>query len=182
MIFDILFALIIGTAFFAVGLYGIIRIKEKKWLFFIAFILGSWVIHLYTLGPLSKSKENIQKITLINPSLVNEISIKPTTRSSQKNKSFVEQNVKITNIQSVKKICKTLNSAKWAFSGYIKNPEWLGQLEIKTKTDTFSFGVQKKGNLTGLEVYSDGEYGWNYGTLKCDNLGQVLEEEIRKYK
>ena len=52
------------------------------------------------------------------------------------------------------------------------------QFKLSGEKEPPQFGVRKMGQKTELSISSKGEYGWNYGTLKCDFLGEFLDQEV----
>lgn len=180
MTVDQLLGIFIGIVFFFAGIGGFYFSKEKKWLSIIFFLTGSWTFYIYTIGPLSNSKQKLDAIINIDSRNVEEIIIKPTTQNYQDIKTLVNKEFKITNRNSIENICQVLNKTEHASSGYLKDADSLSQIEIKMYSDTIKFGIRKSGNKTGLNVYSRGEYGWNYGTLKCENLWNTIENIINK--
>lgn len=169
-----------GLVFASVGIGGLIFSSKKKFHFFLPLLIGSWLLHVHTFGPLSKSGDKLEEIIKLNSSDVQLIILKPTKRKGQKDISLIQNELLIEDKDSIEKICLTLNKAKKTYSGYIKSAEWLAQVEIKKEYENIKFGIRKRGSKTSLNVYSDGEYGWNYGTLKCNELGKVLEGELEK--
>ena len=180
MTIESVLGLFTGIVFFFVGIGGFFFAKEKKWLFILFFLVGSWVTYIFTIGPLSNSKQKLDAIIYIESNDVREILVKPTKRKGEHIKSIVNEVFKIENRNSIEEICKVLNNTKYASAGYLKGADSLSIIEIRMNLDTIKFGIRKRGIKTGLNVYSNGESGWNYGTMKCENLGNTIEDIVKK--
>ena len=172
--------ILVGVAFFFIGLGGLFFSSNKKWLFIIFLIIGSWLVYIFTIGPLAESNEKLDSIINIDSKTVREIILKPTKKDNGQIKSIVKSDLNIQSRSSIETICKALNEAEYAFAGYLKTADSLAVLEIRMDSGKILFGIRKKGNSTALNVYSNGESGWNYGTLKCNDLGNVIKELIEK--
>ena len=182
MTLNLVMGIFVGMVFTCVGIGGLIFSSKKKLYFLFPLFIGSWLLYLQTIGPLSKSGNKLEEVIKINSIDIQEIILKPTKRAGQKDRSLIKTELLITNKKVIERICSTLNKAEKIYDGYVKSVDWLAQLEIKSQNSSIKFGVRKNRAKTSLSVNSNGEYGWNYGTLKCDELGKVLEDEIKEFK
>ena len=168
-----------GLIFTLVGIYGLIFSSEKIYNALLNLLIGGWLLYIHIFGALSKSVEKLEEIITINHSDVEQIILKPTKRMWEKNYSLTKTELYINDRKSIEIFCETLNNATRTSDRYVKRAEWLALIILKKNLETIKFGVKKKGHKTSITVFSDGEYGWNYGTLKCNNLGSVLENEVK---
>lgn len=168
-----------GVIFFVVGTVGMIRNPQKKLSFLVLFLIGGWVIYLQLFGPLSKSVERLDEIITINSSEVSKIIIKPTTRAGSLDKSLVTENIYIEDENQIKLLCDALNESEKVMSGYLKRPDKLALFELVMATnDTIAIVISLRGSKAMISVHSDGDYGWNYGDLKCDLIGPILKNSL----
>ena len=159
---------------FGIGVLIFSKKKKQKIGSIIPIIIGSWVIYIYTIGPLSESDKKLDEIINIKSEEVIAINVKPTKINGLENSSIVKGVVEINDRNTIDKICEILSNSKEVHGSYIKNADWKAQLELIKKNGSITVGVEISNKRTEIEVYSKGETGWNYGSLKCDDLGTVL--------
>jgi len=166
--------LLIGTFFAIIGLCTLLFRKQKKLAGLIPLILGLTVIFLTTIGPLSKSQEQINKVLKLDRNEVAEIIIRPTKYKGYEEISLTKRVIEITDKKTIDSLCFALTNAK-ATSSIIKNPKWVCLISVKKNDHSFfEIAVKNAGQSTFIEVNSDGDYGWNYGTLDAKYFGQLL--------
>lgn len=173
MTLNIIVGILGGISFLVIGIGGIILSSKKKQ-FLIPLFIGSWILYIHTLGPLAESNMKLDRIINVKSDEVEVIILKASIVNSKEH-SLMSNSLEIRDKESINEICQVLNEAEKIHDGYVKSPEWLVQMEIKKSTSHIYLGVRKKEGKTSIKVTSNGEYGWNYGTLKCDRLGKVLE-------
>lgn len=166
-----------GVCFLIFGVGGVMLSSKKKWRFYFPLIIGIWVLYIHLLGPLSDSNKMLDRVINLESDNVQIILIKPS-KSGGNEGSLILNNIEIKNKESINVICETLNESKKVYDGYVKQPEWSAILEIRQSAGNVNLGIRKRQSKTAIKVTSNGENGWNYGTLKCDRLSQVLEEFI----
>ncbi len=89
---------------------------------------------------------------------------------------MVNRDYTIKSKDELKQIANALNDATDLIFGQVREAGWGCVLELVfVSGDSLKIGIRQGINKTELELYSDGEYGVNYGSMQSENLGQVLE-------
>ena len=164
-----------GFVFLTIGILVSRHYNWKKFKTYIPIVLGLFLIYLTTLGPLSKSKNRIAEIIYIDSSKVKSIRIQPTRDKGYENLSMFKKDRIVNNRNTINNICDRLHNAKIEGEGFMKNPKKVCRVEILfTNKKTISFGVRKSGEMTCIEINSDGEYGWHYANLDASDFGNLF--------
>lgn len=175
--------ILVGIGFFIAGLFGLVAFSfTKKASYLFPLLPGVGLLYIFMIGPLSQSDSKLDDIIHIDSKEVVEIRLGPSAKTSRESSLFIHDEFIIQDRESIDRICRTLNTSKKGHDSYPKQANRFARMDIYTQSHTISFGMRVLGKRTGLPVYSSGESGWNYGTLACDELGQVLQEEINKVK
>jgi hypothetical protein len=171
--------LLIGILFAIIGLCTLKFRQQKKLVGLIPLIIGLTAIFLTTVGPLSKSHEQIHKVLKLDKTEVAKVFIKPTEYRGYEKISLTQNIVEITDRNTIDSLCLSLTKAKTTNS-IIKNPTWVSLVRFEKMDNSFlELEVKNAGTVTFVEVNSNGEYGWNYGTLDAKSFGQLLSRLIR---
>lgn len=112
-------AVLLGGIVFT--LFGYILRREKKIFGFILIIIGLFLIYVITVGPLSKSKENILAIIKINSEQVKSMKFLP---SYENNKKSSKSEILIEDRFKINEVCNALNKASEKGEGFLKFPDW----------------------------------------------------------
>lgn len=175
MTFLQIFVSIVGIGFF---LSGIRLFKETKIWSSITILVGIFLMNQVLFGEISKSDDKQNEIKELQLESISEISILP----SQRTESLTKDTLQITSKEEIEKIQRCLSMTKETLKTN-RNKDWGCILNIeKTNGLNLLIGISKNENQTILELYSRGEYGTNYGTMRNNKLGIVLEEIIKKQK
>ena len=171
--------LLIGILFVIIGLCTLIFRKQKKLVGLIPLIIGLTAIFFTTVGPLSKSQEQINKVLKLDKNEITKIIIKPTEYRGYEKISLTQNIVEITDRNTIDSLCFSLTKATTT-SSIIKNPQWVSLVRVEKIDSTFlELEVKNARTVTFVEVNSNGDYGWNYGTLDAKLFGQILSKLIR---
>ncbi len=166
--------LLIGVLFTIIGLCTFKFKKQKKLVGLIPLILGLTTVALATFGPLSQSQKQLDKILKVDKTKIVRISIMPTTYKGYEEISLTKTTIEITKTETIDSLCNALTNAK-SISTIIKNPKWACLVRLDKKDNSyFEFAVKGAGQNAFLEVNSNGDYGWNYGTIEALSFGQIL--------
>lgn len=177
MSISILLGIAFGALFFILGIGGLIYSKTKRFYYLLPICIGGLIIYILTIGPLSSKKEHLYEIIDINLDNVNEIVLKPDSKTNNKYE-FIKENLSIKKKESVKRICTSLLYAEKTYEHYIKDSDWSTLMLLKTSNDSILFEVHKSGKRTGLYVLSDTDSLNKTVTYKLNGLGSILETEI----
>lgn len=171
--------LLIGILFVIIGFCTLIFRKQNKLVGLIPLIIGLTAILLTTVGPLSKSYEQIDKVLKLDKTEVVKVIIKPTEYRGYEKISLTKTLVEITDRNTIDSLCLSLTKAKKTNS-IIKNPTWVSRVRFERMDSSFlELEVKNAGTVTFVEVKSNGDYGWNYGTLDAKSFGQFLSTLTR---
>lgn len=166
--------LLIGTLFAVIGLCTLIFKKKKKFVGLIPLTIGTAAILLTTVGSLSKSQEEINKVLQLDKNEITKVIIKPTGYRSYEKISLTHNIVEITDKNTIDSLCLSLTKAK-ATNSIIKNPKWVCLVRFDKLDSSFlEVEVKNAGADTFVEVNSNGDHGWVYGTLDAKYFGQIL--------
>ena len=168
--------LIGGIVFLIIGILVSKHHKLKKFKTYIPILLGLFLIYISTVGPLSESKNRINEITNIDNSKVKSITFQPTRYIGYEKLSMFRHDSTIYDRILIKDICNRLHKSKIVGDGFLKNPKEVFRVRIRfTNKKTINFGVRKSGNITCININSDGEYGWHYANLNASDFGSILK-------
>jgi hypothetical protein len=171
--------LLIGVLFAIIGLCTLIFRKQKKLVGLIPLIIGLTAIFLTTIGPLSQSQAQINKVLKLDKKEVAKVIIRPIEYRGYEKISLTQNIVEITDRNTIDSLCLSLIKAKTTNS-IIKNPKWVSLVRFEKIDDSFlELEVKNAGTVTFVEVKSNGDYGWNYGTLDAKSFGQFLSTLTR---
>ena len=166
--------LVIGILFTIIGLCTIRYKKQKKLVGLIPLILGLTTVALTTFGPLSQSQKQLDKILKVDKTKIARISIKPTTYKGHEEISLTKTTIEITKTETIDSLCTALTNAK-SVSTIMKNPKWACLVRLDKKDNSYiEFAVKGAGQNVLIEVNSNADYGWNYGTIEAVSFGQIL--------
>ncbi|MGG9963524.1 hypothetical protein [Ferruginibacter sp. SUN106] len=166
--------LIIGSIFSIIGIATLVFKKQKKKTGFIPLTIGLLAITLTIAGPLSQSYKQLDAILTIDKNDISEIQIKPATYKGNETLSLLKTTISITDQATIDSLCTAINSGTIR-NAVIKNPAWVCLVRLEKKHDSsIEFAVKNAGQNTIIEVNSDVEHGWNYGTIDVPLLGQLL--------
>lgn len=168
--------LFIGILFAIIGLCILIFKTKKKLVGLIPLIIGVAAILLTTVGPLAKGQEQINKVLNLDKGVITKVIIKPTEYRGYEKISLTQTIIEITDKNTIDSLCFSLTKAN-ATNSIIKNPKWVCLVRFDRADNSFlEFEVKSAGSDTFIEVKSNGDYGWNYGTLDARHFGQLLVE------
>jgi hypothetical protein len=171
--------LLIGILFVIIGLCTLIFKKQKKLVGLIPLTIGLTAVFLTTVGPLSKNQQQINKVLTLDKNEVIKVIIKPTEYRGYEKISLTQNVVEIADRNVIDSLCFSLAKATTT-SLIIKNPQWVTLVRFEKIDSSFlELEVKNAGTVTFVEVKSDGDYGWNYGTLEAKLFGQVLSTLFR---
>ena len=169
--------LIIGIIFLIIGLLSLLFYKKKRFLSLVPIAIGSFLILISTIGPLSESTQKVNQIRNLDSIKIARIIIQPTTITTNENISLVKNEVIITDRKVINELCIALHNAVLTDEGFLKTPKSLCRvlIEIKDKKNII-FGMRFNGDDTSLEIDSNGESGWHYAKLKGNEFGQIIKK------
>ena len=171
--------LLIGILFAIIGLCTLVFRKQKKSAGLIPLIIGLTAIFLTTVGPLSKSQEQINKVLKLDKNQIVKVIIKPTKYRGYEQISLTQNIIEVTDRNTIDSLCFSLTNAKKTNS-IIKNPKWVCLVRFDKMDRSFlELEVKNAATVTFVEVKSNGDYGWNYGTLDAKSFGQILLSLMR---
>jgi hypothetical protein len=150
----------------------------------VAFMVpGLFLMYLETFGPLSESKNKLEQVIKISAQQVKAIRILPSQDTGKRRKpSLVKELQTIQDPTAIAKICASLQTSTKVNDGLVKLPQWVCRVELVLPDRILAFGIRKGEEATAIVVFSDGELGWNYGTLQNDEIGNLLEASLEKQK
>lgn len=171
------FVILGGIGFLLFGILAI-KIPLKKRIFPI--LIGLFLLYLNLFGPLSKGDNKIETLINLDSKEIEIIHIMPTETRGYEDISLLSKSVSISDTIVIEKICRYINKSKDTWFPNIKPPyDWACRLEIELNGQTIPLGIRLKNGTTIIEVKSDGEYGWNYGELHSNGLGELMEKIIK---
>lgn len=166
--------LLIGISFAIIGICTLIFRKQKKSGGLIPLIIGLTAIFLTTVGPLSKSQEQINKVLNLDKNQIAKVIIKPTKHRGYEQISLTQNTIEVTARNTIDNLCYSLLKAKETNSS-TNNPKWVCLVRFDKMDQSFlEFQVKSSATTTFVEVNSNGDYGWHYGTLDAKSFGQIL--------
>jgi len=150
--------------------------KWKKGKAYVPLAIGLFLFYLYTVGPLSHSREKVEAILHLDPNQVLRMTLQPTRNSSYTDISLVRYDRLINDSATLHRISRLLRQAVIVGEGYIKDPSQVGRMEITLRNQpSIVFGFKKRGGAVCIVLDSNGEDGWHYGLLDAPGLGPVLD-------
>jgi hypothetical protein len=169
--------LIIGLIFLVVGFYSCWYDKWRKINGYVPLVIGLFAVYLTTIGPLSKSRAEINKVRKIDGDKVESILIH-TGNPGEENSFKVCTDTLLTDKGLINDLCDLLNEAIPASPrGYVKRPGWNYKIQINlANNETVNFEVCKFKQSTFLSVVSRGKNAWHYGDLKANEFGVLLNK------
>jgi hypothetical protein len=166
-----IFSSIIGIGFL-VG--GFLFVKNSKMWGLIFIIIGGWLMNKVLFGDISLSDEKQEEIKELKAEEINSIFILP----SKSRKVLTKDTLQIKEDIEIKKILDCLSKTEETLrTNQISDWGCILKIEKVNRQNVFA-RVSKKENQTLLELYSNGEYGVNYGTMINNELGFLIEEII----
>ena len=166
--------LLIGILFVIIGLGTLLIKKKKKLVGLVPLTIGTVAILFVTVGPLSNSPVEINKVLHLNKDQITNIIIKPTEYRGYEEISLTKTVIEITDKSTLDNLCSALTKAR-VTNSIIKNPKWVCLVRLNRKDKSFiELEVKNAGKDSFVEIKSNGDYGWNYGTLDASYFGQML--------
>ncbi|MEL6835138.1 MAG: hypothetical protein AAFP77_19220 [Bacteroidota bacterium] len=158
----------------ALLLFGIRFFRETKMGSLMAFLVAYFLLKNAFYGDLSQSGDKQAAFKNAELAEIQSITIFP----SQRRDVLTADTLRITSNVEIERIQQCLSKTKQTLKGN-KGEDWACVLKIqKDDTEEIFAGISKSGNQTIIEMYSEGEYGVNYGSMINNELGVVLEEII----
>lgn len=166
--------LVIGILFVVIGICTIYFRKQKKFVGLFPLILGLTAFPLVIFRPLSQSQKQLDQILRVDKTEIIRISIKPTTYKGYEDISLTRTTIEITKTETIDRLCAALTNAR-SVSAVVKTPKWACLVRLHKKDNSYiEFAVKGAGQNVILVVNSNGDYGWNYGTIEAVSFGQIL--------
>jgi len=168
--------LLIGIIFTLLGIVASHFYQWKRVKTYIPLLIGLGAIYLTTLGPLSHSRSKIDAIIHLDDRKVIAFYLQPTHISSYKAISLVSDEMRISDLKTIRHFCLLLQQASPTDEGYLKNPTQAGRVEISFRDGSnLVLGLKKDGSATCLLINSNGEDGWHYANLEATGLGALID-------
>ncbi|MEL7247081.1 MAG: hypothetical protein AAFO03_01640 [Bacteroidota bacterium] len=166
--------LFVAGAGLALLLFGIRFFRETKMGSLMAFLVAYFLLNNAFNGDLSKSSDKQAALTDVALAEIRAITIFP----SQRRDVLTADTLRLTSNVEIERIQQCLSRTRQTLKGN-KGEDWACVLKIqKDDAEEIFAGISKSGNQTIIEMYSEGEYGVNYGSMINNELGVVLEEII----
>lgn len=151
--------------------------KKNKLLVAVVFIFVGF--GLFYLGrPYFFGGDLVEEIIHLDQNSVEHIII-DSPKAIKSGESLVNKRIYIRDPKTLINISDALQQAKrWKPVHPIS--VWRCVVTIHTQSKTLKFLVKRtKKNGVLIQVKSKGEWGWNLGTLRVDNLGEILERVVQ---
>lgn len=167
-------SLIIGIILFVVGTIFCVRNRWRKIKDYVPLVIGSVLIFISTVGPLSKAESEISRVKSITGIQVASVELLPA--AGYKIKSIVKQSITIIDTAAIEQICAALRNAKTRDENYVKSADSAGTIRFNLKDkSSFSLGIKIKGEATRVDINSAGPGGWHYAVLEANQLGVIIQ-------
>ena len=164
--------LFIGILFSLIGVVlAFTPIGRKKLFFLLPLVLGLAVIYLHTFGPLADKEKKLNDILNINSNNIVELHIYPGVNTNAK--SLVKSAVLINKQAFLSDFASALNKGK-SSNEFNQNPQWTCKIEILKKDQKSAWLEVSRQGLTTLIRPLSSKYGWDYGTIRADEFGNLL--------
>lgn len=168
----------IFTTLVALGFlfFGVFLFRSTKVWSIIAFVIGVWLMNQIIYGGISLSDDKQRAIRNLELEDISSITIIP----SQRREVLTNDTLFLRSLTDWKKVQECLHKTKGTLKTN-RGEEWGCVLKIKkTDQEEILAGISKNGDQTILEMYSEGEYGENYGSMINNELGVALEDIMKK--
>ncbi len=170
--------LFIGILFSLIGVVlAFVPAARKNKFFILPLVLGLTVIYLHTFGPLAGKEKKINAILNINSNKIVELHIYPGDNTNAK--SLVKSMMLINKQTLLNEFASALNKGKIS-TDFNQHPLWACKIEILKKDQKVAWLLISKQGETTLIIPLSGKYGWDYGTIRADDVGSFLER-VTKY-
>ncbi len=148
--------------------------KKKNKIFTIAIFIFLGFGLLYLGRPYFFGGDLIEKIIHLDQDLVDQIII-DSPKAIKSGESLVSKRINIGDPKTLINISRALQQAnRWKPVHPVS--VWRCVVTIHTQGEKLKFLVKRtKKNGVIIQVKSKGEWGWNLGTLRVDDLGEILE-------
>ena len=167
--------LIIGIIFLVIGFCSLF-FSKKKYLSLIPGTIGVFLIFISLFGPLSKSKQRVDQLKNLDSTKITRIIVQPSAIDPAENKRLVKNEVIVIDRNTINELCGALHKTVLANEDFLKNPTSLCRVLIEIKDEkSITFGVRISGDMTSLEIDSEGESGWHFAKLKATEFGQIIK-------
>ncbi len=167
------FTLILFVGILLIGVGATIYIREKRKIGFLPIIVGTLLLLIRFVGPLSSTGDKLREIKKIESSQIQYITIRPSSFYVEKN--ITQTELRITDPSKIAAFAQALNTSKETSKVRMPIPDWTCIVEIEKNDGTIIFRVRHSKEDTKLSVDSEGDSGWHYGTLQCNSLAEVIE-------
>jgi hypothetical protein len=167
---------IIGIIFTIIGVISSKKARWRKFKTYVPIIVGLILCYLSTIGPLSKSKSQLNKIIAINSSAVNSMTFQFSENSGGALNSKILGNKIISKRNEINHFCSKLRLATIEGEDFVKNAKKIYQVKIHFKnSESLYFSVKKSSEATCIKLNSNGEFGWHYGNLRANEFGLLID-------
>ena len=166
----------IGILFFVIGIITLlIPSTRKRGAFVLPLLVGLFVIYLHTLGPLAGKKQKVRDFINIDSTSIVEIDIRPF-HNYDDNVNLVTHRRKIADQKFFSTFSNALHKGRTQ-EDQNQHPMWGCFADImKTDGSIISVEITKQGSCTILQPLTKGIFKLNFGTIRADEVGVVLEE------
>jgi hypothetical protein len=154
---------------------GKLNKPKKRTLLTVFALIGVSIILLYLGRPFFFGGSVVEKIASLDLGSIDYIVIEPP-KHVKTEKSLLSRRIEIREVGALTNINNALNKAtQWKPIHPVT--VWKCVFSIYTKDEVLTFLAKKtKNNGLLIQVKSKGEWGWNLGTLRSDDLGELLEK------
>jgi hypothetical protein len=166
--------LFIGILFSLIGvILAFVPATRKKNFFILPLVLGLGVIYLHAWGPLANKEKKLAAILNINSNNIVELHIYPGDNTNAK-RHLIKSTMRIHEPAFLNEFASALNKGK-SSNDFHQNSLWTCKVELVKKDKKVAWlDVSRQGSTTLVRPLS-GEYGWDYGTIRADEVGSLFE-------